>query len=266
MLCIPLHSMADNTAHSEHVVWDRSPIQVVLPVGKERRIDFPVPISLNAPRELVSASKPIQIREDGSVYWTANKHFDAQRVQAITTTGYSYFLDVSAKKGAAAHPLVILDDRLVDDSKKNELNIRQAYDYDTVDLVRYASQNIYAPSRLIKVLPGVTRIPVSSQACSENLYRFHQLSYEPIAQWQSPAVPTRYVTAVHVSSESSDEFVFDPRLLRGDWVAASAQHVILGPAGTDADNTTWYLVSAHPFEEVCKQQSPYTNVLSRSFR
>ncbi|MEW8139166.1 MAG: TIGR03749 family integrating conjugative element protein [Candidatus Thiodiazotropha endolucinida] len=265
---LPSVSFSDHPVSPEHIVWDRSPIQVTLPLGNERRIDFPVPVKLNVPKTLINASKPIQIREDGSVYWTATKAFDAQRVQAITFTGYSYFLDVSAKKEGASHPIVILDDRLpVDEIKKTADKMKRlSYDYDSADLVRYASQHNYAPTRLIKALPGITRIPVSSRSCTKYLYRFHPLSFEPVAQWQSPTIPTRYITAVRVTSSSSDEVVFDPRLLRGDWIAASAQHAVLDPAGTDGDNTTWYLVSEHPFEETCQRQTPYSNVLSRSSR
>ncbi|MEW8048427.1 MAG: TIGR03749 family integrating conjugative element protein [Candidatus Thiodiazotropha sp.] len=267
LIAFPQLSVGENAASSEHIVWDRSPIQVILPVGEERRIDFPVPINLDVPQEAVKLSKPIQVREDGSVYWTALQSFNTLRVQAITFTGYSYFLDVSAKKGASTHPIVILDDRVPDDEdKKADTKKRLSYEYDDADLIQYAAQNNYAPARLVKSMPGVTRIPVSPLACSEHLYRFHPLSYEPIAQWQSPAVPTRYVTAVRVHSQTANEIVFDPRLLRGDWIAASAQHTVLGPAGTDGDNTTWYLVSDRPFEEVCQQQAPYTNVLSRSYR
>ncbi|MEN8168378.1 MAG: TIGR03749 family integrating conjugative element protein [Pseudomonadota bacterium] len=234
----------------EHVVWNKTPIKVTLPVGEERRIDFPVPVKLEVPAALAQASKPIQIREDGSVYWTANKAFKADRVKAITFTGYSYFLDVEARKGGLTHPLVILDERVpgVEDEKA-QLRQRRSYDYDDVDLARYAAQNVYAPMRLIKPLPGVTRMPVPDR--DYPLYRGKDLTVEPLAQWRSPTMPSRYVTALRVTSQSLTETVFDPRQLRGDWLSAAAQHPVIHPAGSDGDTTTWYLVSAHPFEETC---------------
>jgi len=236
----------------EHIIWDRSPIPVVLPVGRERRIDFPVAVKLVVPKGAVSASRPIQIREDGSVYWTATRKFTTQRVQAITFTGYSYLLDVSAEKGGSSHPLVIIDERVpAEEDGEADRQGGRVYDYDIVDLTRYAAQHVYAPGRLLKAMPGMTRIPVSAGACSPRLYRFRELSFEPLASWQSPGIPTRYVTAVRVTSGSSDETVFDPRRLRGEWLAASAQHTVLEPAGADGDHTTWYLVSARPFEESC---------------
>jgi integrating conjugative element protein (TIGR03749 family) len=242
-----------NAPGPEHIIWDRSPIQVVLPVGTERRIDFPVAIKLVVPPDGVKASKPIQIREDGSVYWTANKPFKKMRVQAITFTGYSYLLDVEAKKASESHPIVIVDERIAGD--KDEMSVaqrQQQYSYDIVDLIRLAAQSIYAPERLIKPLPGVTRVTLSGLACAEHLYRFENLTTKPLATWQSPGVPTRYVTAVGVKSNAPDEIVFDPRMLRGNWLAASAQHSVIGPAGSDQDRTTWYLVSAGSFEESCQ--------------
>lgn len=242
------HAMA--ATDLEHVVWDKTPIKVVLPVGEERRIDFPVPIKLEAPATLVSASQPIQIREDGSVYWTATQPFKADRVKAITFTGYSYFLDVEARKGGHTHPLVILDDRVpVSEEEQAQRRQRPTYFYDDVDLARFAAQNVYAPMRLIKPLPGVTRLPVPVR--DYPLYRGNDLTVEPLAQWRAPTQPTRYVTALRVTSHALQETVFDPRLLRGDWLSATAQHPVIHAAGSDGDTTTWYLVSAHPFEETC---------------
>lgn len=250
-LLIAVCAQAQESMEVEHIVWDKTPIKLTLPVGKERRIDFPVPIKLEAPAVVVNASKPIQIREDGSVYWTATQVFKPERVKAITFTGYSYFLDVEARKDAPSHPLVVVDDRVpVDqDEKQTMIERHRSYDYDDVDLARFAAQNVYAPMRLIKPLPGVTRIPVVER--DYPLYRGADLTLEPLAQWRSPTIPTRYVTAVRVTSNALHESVFDPRQLRGAWLSATAQHPVVHPAGSDGDTTTWYLVSARPFEETC---------------
>ena len=115
--------------------------------------------------------------------------------------------------------------------------------------MRFAAQSVYAPLRLIKPLPGVIQMPVPEQAYL--LYRGHELTIEPMAQWRSPTAPSRYVTALRVTSNSLQEVVFDPRRLRGQWLSAASQHAVIHPAGRDGDTTTWYLVSAQPFEETC---------------
>jgi len=244
----------------EHIVWDRSPIQIVLPVGQERRIDFPVPIHLEMPRALQDASKPIQIREDGSVYWTAIKPFEKTRVKVLTHTGYSYFLDVSAKKNGHDHHVVIVDNRIskaVEDAVA--LGVARQYQYDYVDLARFAAQSVYAPLRLIKPLPGVAQVGIETEEVP--LYRGRDLLTQPMAQWKSPTVPAFYVTAVRVTSNALEAIVFDPRLLRGDWLTASAQHAVVHPAGEDGDTTTWYLISKAPFSEVLSPTSTSTSAV-----
>jgi integrating conjugative element protein (TIGR03749 family) len=243
----------------EHIVWDKSPIQIVLPVGQERRIDFPVPIHLEMPRALKDASKPIQIREDGSVYWTATKPFEKTRVKALTHTGYSYFLDVSAKKNGHSHHVVIVDNRISKaDEDAQSLNIARQYNYDYVDLARFAAQSVYAPLRLIKALPGVVQVGVENEEVP--LYRGRDLITEPMAQWKSPTVPAFYVTAVRVTSNALGAIVFDPRLLRGDWLTATAQHAVVNPVGKDGSTTTWYLISKAPFNEMLSPVSASTSL------
>lgn len=239
----------------EHVVWDKSPIKVTLPVGRERRIDFPVAgAKLEVPESLLHRSKPIQLREDGSVYWTAMEEFAPERVQFITSTGYSYFLDVEAvaDKKALDRPLVIVDTRVKQNDDRAQdaqgLDAAKQLDYDYVDLVRLASQSIYGPERLIKKLPGVSRIQVD--ACPVKLYRGSQLITEPMAQWKAGTVPSRYVTAIRVTSNALEDVVFDPRRIRGDFLAASTQHTVVKAVGETGSTTTWYLVSSRPFSEM----------------
>ena len=234
---------------TEHAVWNRNPIRVILPVGKERRIDFPVPGDLKVPGRLLSLSKPIQLREDGSAYWTATESFPATRVQYITNTGYSYLLDVEARQDAESVPLIIVDTRVKSSvmSQDKTESASQERNYDYVDLSRFASQNIYAPERLVKALPGVSRVNVKAGA--RPLYKGGQLILEPMASWKSQTVPSLFVTAVRVTSNSLDDQAFDPRKLRGEWLAATTQHTIVQAAGSTGDTTTWYLVSALPFDD-----------------
>jgi len=65
-----------------------------------------------------------------------------------------------------------------------------------------------------------------------------------------PTIPSLYVTAVRVTSNSLKTITLDPRLLRGDFLAASSQHTNVNAAGEEGDTTTWYLVSDQPFDEV----------------
>jgi len=203
----------------EHIIWEKAPIKISLPVGRERRIDFPVSVEIELTEIANQNSKTLQIREDGSIYWTAKSTFDQQRIVVFTKTGYTYLMDVEARNNAPTHPIVIIDERIEkNNSLKAEIAQRKKqYDYDYVDLYP--------------------------------LQRGGDLMTMPMAQWKSPTIPSFYVTAIKVTSNALDEVVFDPREIRGEWLAAASQHAVINPAGTDGDTTTWYLISTHPFEE-----------------
>jgi len=232
----------------EHRVWNKSPIHIVLPVGKERRIDFPLSIQLQVPASIKAMSERIQITESGSVYWIASQSFKRQRVNAVTDTGYSYILDIEARPKGHQHPIAIVDDRIPKQNSNTSQFSGPIYDYDYVDLTRFASQSVYAPERLIKPLPGIRRVTVESEHLS--LVKGADLITEPMAQWVVPTIPSLYVTAVRVTSNSLRIITLDPRLLRGDFLAASSQHSRVNAAGEEGDTTTWYLVSDQPFDEV----------------
>ncbi len=232
----------------EHRVWDKHPIHIVLPVGQERRIDFPLAINLQVPELARGLSERIQITEEGSVYWIAKQPFKRQRVNAVTDTGYSYILDIEARPKGHRHPIAIVDDRIPKSDGGSQPLAGANYDYDYVDLMRLAAQSIYSPKRLVKELPGVRRISVDDDELS--LVRGGDLIIEPIAQWYAPTIPTLYVTALRVQSNSLDTVILDPRDLRGDLLAASSQHGYVNPVGQEGDTTAWYVVTDQPFDEV----------------
>ena len=230
----------------DHVVWQNIPIRLVLPVGRERRIDFPAKVKIEWPRAVEDKTQRLQIRENGSVYWTAAAPFESQRVNVMTTTGETYLLNVEAKENASARTLVILDERFPtqETNKTSKTKKRRTVPLDAVDLVRFAAQMLYGPRRVVKALPGMVQIPVDTQDLP--LYKGGALRTSPIAQWKAGAL---YVTAVRVTSDSLESVELDPRLLRGDWISATPQHSWVAESGGAGDTTAWYLVSDRPFEE-----------------
>ena len=249
ILCLlPLALLAQPVDLIEHRVWNKTPIHIVLPVGKERRIDFPLSVQLQVPATVKALSERIQITESGSVYWIAREPFAKQRVNAITDTGYSYLLDIEARPKGHQHPIAIVDDRIPKEEANTRQSPGQSYDYDYVDLLRFASQSLYAPERLIKPLPGLRRIEIETDPLP--LVKGADLLTEPMAQWAAPTIPSLYVTAIRVTSNSLNKITLDPRLLRGDFLAASSQHAFVNPVGEEGTTTAWYLISAQPFNEV----------------
>jgi hypothetical protein len=56
-----------------------------------------------------------------------------------------------------------------------------------------------------------------------------------------------YVTAVKLTNRTDQPQILDPRDLRGSWLTATFQHNRLLAAGSEADTTAVYLISARPF-------------------
>jgi integrating conjugative element protein (TIGR03749 family) len=111
-----------------------------------------------------------------------------------------------------------------------------------VTLTRFAAQQLYAPARLLKPASGIVRVPVPTGEFP--LVRGGEVAAHALIGWRSGE---RYVTAVKLTNASKTPIVLDPRSLRGEWLTAAFQHNRLLPAGSEADTTAAYLISARPF-------------------
>lgn len=248
----------------ETVVWDRNPIRIHLPVGSERRIDFPVEVKINIPNDLVDLLRVTPTKE-GTVFFKADADFDTNRLIAFDLQGENqYLLDVSASRDAPKNPISIYDSRIASstqvvakvtaDQEAVSAGLqRDAVFYDEVDMVRVASRQFYGPSRLATLPPGFG----SAKAPSEKvqIYTGENLVTNVKASWRAPTYGGHlYVTAVEVRNHSSHEVRPDPRRISARLTAMTPQHAWLAPAGNyPYDMTMWYLVSDRPFGEVLRK-------------
>ena len=206
----------------ERILWQKTPIELALSVGKEQRVDFPRPVRIGLP----AALQPIL------------------RVQSVA--GTVYLLDLSADNKSAPTAAIQIFDPEVEQS---ELSSDQAEacprfpTYGYVALTRFAAQQLYAPARLLRDLPGVVRVPVHRAAV--DLILGGQVIAEPLVAWRADDL---YLTAVKLRNSTSLAVVLDPRTLRGSWLTATFQHNRLHGAGDEANMTVVYLISARPFE------------------
>ena len=114
--------------------------------------------------------------------------------------------------------------------------------YGYVTLTRFAAQQLYAPARLLKDLPGVVRVPVKRKKVP--LVRGAAVTAEPLVAWRAGDL---YLTAVKLTNRTDRALTLDPRTLRGDWLTAAFQHNRLLPKGDESDTTALYLISKRPF-------------------
>lgn len=245
LLGVPLGVDAGENTAPDRVVWDRSPIRVILPVGDERLVHFPD----SAVRVGVPDDLPLRtLSMDGTVYWQAEAAFPLVRVivQSLDDGGGHYLLDVEARESAPAVPLAILrrgtrDAEPARDAASEEPP-HQNLDY--VALTRFAAQQLYAPARLRPTHSEVRRVAVPGEPVA--LVRGGAVEAVPLTGWRHRGL---YVTVVRLQNRAPEPAVLDPRDLRGEWLAATFQHARLLAHGDEADTTAVYLLSRRPFGE-----------------
>jgi integrating conjugative element protein (TIGR03749 family) len=245
LLGVPLAVGAQENEVPDRVVWDRTPIRVVLPVGTERLVHFPE----HAVRVGVPDDLPLRtLSVDGTVYWQAQAPFAPVRVivQGLEEGSGYYLLDLEAQESAPAVPLAIL--RLGAERPAHaqvhapDEPTHQNLDY--VALTRFAAQQMYAPARLRPTHPQVRPVAVPEDPIA--LVRGGAIEAVPLIAWRHRGL---YVTVVRLQNQAPEASVLDPRDLRGEWLASTFQHARLLPHGDEADTTAVYLLSRRPFGE-----------------
>jgi integrating conjugative element protein (TIGR03749 family) len=239
----------------ERRTWDKRPLQIPLPVNRERLVTFNVPVRVEMPPDLDAATLRTQIVADttsGTIYWTALKPFKPHRVQVQDIVSKNIFLvDI------AASPAVLDTTRIevaVPGGHQDPAGQAPATPNpgaagtespDPVALTRMAAQQLYAPTRLLQLPDGVYPSPVRQHSTTA-LYHAAKVEATPVMAWRSGELT---VTAVKLKNLTGGELILDPRHLRGRWQTATFQHNLLLPQGSLRDTTAVYLVSTAPFEE-----------------
>ena len=239
--------LVQSVAHAEtdtpeRIEWKKVPIRLELVVGQEQRIEFPSAVKVGVPESVQPLLRTQSV--NGTVYLLAHAPFDTNRLMVRELdSGRIYLFDVTSNQdGGAGHPvqIYVADDRKDSDVEGKKINLGQP---SYIQLTRFAAQQLYAPSRLVKDSPALIRVPVSRD--SVDLLHGGAVEAIPLVAWRANGL---YVTAVKLTNRTHQARTLDPRNLRGTWLTASFQHHRLLPMGNEADTTAVYLISARPFE------------------
>ena len=231
---------------TERIEWKKAPIHLDLKVGHERLVHFPASVKVGMPANLQPLLRTQSV--NGTVYLLANAPFDATRVLVRTVDGGQiYLFDVSASiEGGQTNPMQVFVKEVVENtSDQTDLSVDRnetIAQYSYVTLTRFAAQQLYAPARLAQGRPGIVRVPVARGSIP--LLRGAAVDAVPLVAWRAGGL---YITAVKLTNRSDQPQTLDPRDLRGSWLTAVFQHNRLLAAGSEADTTAVYLISARPF-------------------
>ena len=233
----------------EHVLYERRPVPVRLVVGAERLVDLPFVPLLQLPPELEGRLlvQPIE----NVLYLTALDALPKSRLLVQSLDGSQVMpLDLETLPAKAAKSSGRIEDLVIHLPGERpggdaSAGATPAAEPDMVTLTRFASQWLYAPPRLIPTSQRIRRAELDP-ARAEHLYRGAALAAEALASWCAGPL---CVTAVKLTNRSQQAVELSPLAFRGRWIAVSAQHWRLQPAGSAADTTAAYLVSEGGFAD-----------------
>ena len=227
----------------EHVLWDKTPIRITLPLNQERLVRFPMAISI-VDSELDDNVAVMKIQD--ALYFNAHAAFTNKRlVVQLMPEGEAIVLSISATDEAKdiARIDVIVEDTK-DESEPHPTNTTSS-DMNAVTLTRFAIQSLYSPDRLLVTPPEVSRTPMQTHRQITLVYGA-SVTAKPLISWRAQDV---YVTAVELKNELNKELTIDPRQLLGNWQTATFYPTnTLKPRHIKA-TTTVFLTSSRPFGE-----------------
>jgi len=243
---------------SSHAVelmkWERLPLAIPLHVGQERVIFIDRNVRVGVP---ASIKDHLRVQTaNGTIYLRAEKPIAPTRIQfQDAETGELILLDIAATSASenskALEPVRIVQGEV---SAKHygavsgqqttpETAQRNAQPRETpvpVVLTRYAAQNLYAPLRTVEPVKGIGRVNIRKDMNLTTLLPTLPVKATPLAAWK---LEDYFVSAIKLQNTTRETITLDPRLLQGDFIAATFQHQTLGALGSAEDVTVVYIIT-----------------------
>lgn len=241
-----------------HVIWDKTPIHITLPLNQERMIRFPLAISI------VDSQLPenmgIMKIQDALYLSTPEPIVNKRLVVQLMPDGEVIVLSISANTDAAdTTPVEIVMAKSgqmnnADEHKAGTTDeIRTSPKLNPVILTRFAIQSLFSPERLLVTPEGVSRTAMRTHKNVVMVYGASIIA-RPIISWQGEDL---FITAVELRNALNKPVAIHPKQLIGNWQTASFYPGnTLGPRGSK-DTTTVFVVSDKPFGEALADTSEF---------
>lgn len=242
------------TEDTSHLTWKGDPISIALPVNKEKRIVFSMPVSIDVKSALTSDQLRI-LNNNKSVYLTALKPFEKTRIYVtLKETGEVVLIDLITSDDAtdATQQIDAKQNKAVisttsETVSQNTENNTSNDDINFSDLIRFAWQEVYAPERLVLHSPVFARTPMHTEKFVPDLVYGDKVIAHPEGSW---IAGNHYVTAILLRNKYPHRTHIDIRKdLCGDWQAGSVYPTAFLKSYGDkrGDSAMLFLVSNRPF-------------------
>lgn len=234
---------------SEHLVWEKVPLNIELPIKQERLIQFPQSIKIID--QLLSPALDI-LKVKGSLYLKAKDRFKHARIIVqLIPDGEVIILNLKADaQFNNTMPIEIL----TDDPKREGQTANSHYEYNAIQLTRFAIQALYAPERVQQIPNGVYRTPMQTH---KTIPLFYGASIEahPIASWRGGSL---HITAVELKNLLNKSVRLKADNLIGQWQTATFYPSNQLATRNHHESTTVFLVSDIPFHQAINNQARYS--------
>ncbi len=239
------------TEENTHLVWQGNPLQVHLPIDKEKRLIFTESVTVDVKGALSNDQLRI-INNDKSIYLTALKDFSPTRIYVTLQNGIVIMIDLNTNNTASGIAQFIdvkqEESTLAPNNHRDKISDKsEPLTY--VDLIRFAYQELYAPTRFLEYLTPYLRVPMHTEIFTSNLIYGDKVIVHPVASWNAG---NYYVTAVALQNKYKHRTHINIRKdLCGDWLAATLypRATLESHGDTLHDSATLFLVSRGTFSE-----------------
>ena len=230
-------------ADTEHVVWDKTPIHLSVPINQERLVRFPQAIQII---ESEAGNKIAVLKIQDALYLKAKESFSNKRLLIqLMPQGEVIILSLSAdEKLNAATPIEVLLEQSASPQLTAE-DTKISPDLNAITLTRFAIQSLYSPERLLVVPEGVSRTPMQTRRDIHLIYGA-SISARPLISWHGGDF---YITAIELKNQLKKEAILDPRHIMGNWQTATFYPTNTLSTRGKVDTTTVFLVSDRPFND-----------------
>ena len=225
----------------EHVVWDKTPIRITLPLNQERLIRFPSAISI-VDSDLDEQVGMMKIQD--ALYFDAHTAFTNKRlVVQLMPNGEAIVLNITASKEAVnATPIEVVMGEHENDDQPDPTT---SSDMNAVTLTRFAIQSLYSPERLLVTPSEITRTPMQTHRHITFVYGA-SITAKPLISWHANDL---YVTAIELKNDLNKSVIIDPRQLLGNWQTATFYPTNTLVGKRSKETTTVFVTSSRPFGE-----------------
>lgn len=234
---------------SEHLVWEKVPLTIELPLNQERLVQFPQAIKV-IDQQLSTNLDILKVK--GSLYLKAKESFkDSRLIVQLLPEGEVVILNLNAnEKTINTTPIEIL----IDDPKITNHFGSNQYEYNAIQLTRFAIQALYSPERVREIPEGIYRTPMQT---NRTISLFYGASVEahPLASWRGGNL---YITAVDLKNLLNEPVHLQFSKLLGHWQTASFYPKSELPARSQHESTTVFLISDQPFAAALTQHARYS--------